>query len=85
MILDIYKKFIILIYMNNDMNNDLRAVVIDLLDEPNGISQSTFAKLVQFSDRYAVGALDDVFNATDGGEDRVWLNEDTAEDFRKAL
>jgi hypothetical protein len=40
---------------------------------------------VQFSDRYAVGVLDDVFNATDGGEGRVWLNEDTAEDFRKAL
>jgi hypothetical protein len=71
--------------MNNDMNKDLRSVVIDLLDEPNGISQPAFAKLVQFSDRYAVGILDDVFNATDGGEGRVWLNEDTAEDFRKAL
>jgi hypothetical protein len=71
--------------MNNDMNKDLRSVVIDLLDEPNGISQPAFAKLVQFSDRYMVGVLDDVFNATDGGEGRVWLNEDTAEDFRKAL
>jgi len=85
LILDIYKKSIIPIYMNNDMNKDLRSVVIDLLDEPNGISQTAFAKLVQFSDRYMVGVLDDVFNATDGGEGRVWLNEDTAEDFRKAL
>ena len=67
------------------MNNDLRSVVIDLLDEPNGISQPAFAKLVQFAGRYAVGVLDDVFNATDGGEGRVWLNEDTAEDFRKGL
>ena len=85
MILDIYKKSIILIYMNNDMNNDLRSVVIDLLDEPNGISQAAYAKLVTFSNRYAVGVLDDVFNAADGGEGRVWLNEDTAEDFRKSL
>lgn len=67
------------------MNNDLRSVVIDLLDEPNGISQPAFAKLVQFSDRYAVGALEDVFNAANSGEGRVWLNEDTAEDFRKNL
>ena len=71
--------------MNNDMNNDLRSVVIDLLDEPNGISQAAYAKLVTFSNRYAVGVLDDVFNAADGGEGRVWLNEDTAEDFRKSL
>ena len=85
MILDIYKKLTFYYLMNNDMNKDLRSVVIDLLDEPNGISQTAFAKLVQFSDRYMVGVLDDVFNATDGGEGRVWLNEDTAEDFRKAL
>lgn len=67
------------------MNNDLRSVVIDLLDEPNGISQTAFAKLVQFSDKYAVGALSEVFNATNAGEGRVWLNEDVAEDFRKGL
>ena len=84
MILDFYKKFIILIYMNNDMNNDLRSVVIDLLDDPNGISQPAFAKLVQFAGRY-VGILDDIFNAVDGADGRVWLDEDTAEDFRKGL
>lgn len=69
------------------MNNDyaFRHLVIDLLDDPHGIDQSKFAKLVEFSDKNYPDLLIDIFNAVEGADDRVWLDEDTAEDFRKGL
>jgi hypothetical protein len=53
-----------------------------LLDDQHGIDQSKFAKLVEFSERNYPDLLTDVFNAVDGADDRVWLDENSAEDFR---
>lgn len=66
--------------MNND--HSFRNLVIDLLDDQHGIDQSTFAKLVEFSDRNYPDLLTDVFNAVDGADDRVWLDEGSAEELR---
>lgn len=66
------------------MNNDyaFRNLVIDLLDDPHGIDQSKFAKLVEFSDRNYPDLLIDIFNAVEGADDRVWLDENSAEELR---
>jgi hypothetical protein len=66
------------------MNNDyaFRHLVIDLLDDQHGIDQSKFAKLVEFSDRNYPDLLIDIFDAVDGADDRVWLDENSAEELR---
>jgi hypothetical protein len=66
------------------MNNDyaFRHLVIDLLDDQHGIDQSKFAKLVEFSDRNYPDLLIDIFNAVEGADDRVWLDENSAEELR---
>ena len=66
--------------MNN--NHPFRNLVIDLLDDQHGIDQSKFAKLVEFSERNYPDLLTDVFNIVEGTEDRVLLDENSAEDFR---
>lgn len=66
--------------MNN--NHPFRNLVIDLLDDQHGIDQSKFAKLVEFSESNYPDLLTDVFNIVEGTEDRVWLDENSAEDFR---
>ena len=66
------------------MNNDyaFRHLVIDLLDDQHGIDQPKFATLVEFSDRNYPDLLTDVFNAVDGANDRVFLDENSAEELR---
>jgi hypothetical protein len=66
------------------MNNDyaFRHLVIDLLDDQHGIDQSKFAKLVEFSDRNYPDLLIDIFDAVEGADDRVWLDENSAEELR---
>ena len=66
------------------MNNDyaFRHLVIDLLDDQHGIDQPKFAKLVEFSDRNYPDLLADVFNSVEGADDRVWLDENSAEELR---
>jgi hypothetical protein len=66
------------------MNNDyaFRHLVIDLLDDQHGIDQSKFAKLVEFSDRNYPDLLIDIINAVEGADDRVWLDENSAEELR---
>jgi hypothetical protein len=66
--------------MNHD--HSFRNLVIDILDDPHGIDQSKFAKLVEFSDRNYPDLLIDIFNAVDGADDRVWLDENSAEELR---
>jgi hypothetical protein len=64
------------------MKHAFRSLVIDLLDDPHGIDQDKFHALVTFADRNYPHMCDDVFSATDGAEDRVYLDEDTAEELR---
>jgi hypothetical protein len=66
--------------MNHD--HSFRNLVIDILDDQHGIDQSKFAKLVEFSDRNYPDLLTDIFNAVDGADDRVWLDENSAEELR---
>ena len=63
-------------------NHAFKDLIINLLDDPHGIDQSNFAKLVEFSDRNYPDLLTDVFNAVDGANDRVWLDENSAEELR---
>lgn len=63
-------------------NHPFRNLVIDLLDDPHGIDQSKFAKLVEFSESNYPSLLTDVFDSAEGVDDRVWLNENSAEEFR---
>ena len=63
-------------------NHAFRNLIIDLLDDPHGIDQSKFAKLVEFSNTNYPDILNDVFNSVDGADDRVWLDEGSAEELR---
>ena len=64
------------------MKHAFRSLVIDLLDDPNGIETSKFHSIVTFSDRNYPHLCDDVFQAVDGVEDRVYLDENVAEELR---
>jgi hypothetical protein len=69
------------------MNPSFRSLVIDLLDNPHGISEPTYQNLLAFADRNYPGQCDDVWAKTDSAEDVpgglvVWLNEDDAEELR---
>ena len=66
--------------MNHD--HSFRNLVIDILDDSHGIDQSKFAKLVEFSDSNYPDLLTDIFNAVEGADDRVWLDENSAEELR---
>jgi len=63
-------------------NHAFKDLIINLLDDPHGIDQSNFEKLVEFSDRNYPDLLTDVFNAVDGADDRVWLDEGISEELR---
>lgn len=64
------------------MNNSFRSLIISILDDSHGIDNSTYLKLVAFSNLTYPGLLDDVFNSANGGDGRVWLEEGTAEQLR---
>ena len=67
------------------MPHAFRTLVINLLDDPHGIDEKTFNELVSFSARnHAEILLDDVWGAANGCDGRVYLDEDTAEELRKA-
>jgi hypothetical protein len=64
------------------MNPSFRSLVIDLLDNPNGIPQSTFESLMAFGTRNYPEQCDDIWPMTDCAESSVWLNEEDAEELR---
>jgi hypothetical protein len=66
--------------MNN--NEVFRNLVIDLLDDPNGIDKDKFAALADFSNQNYPSVLADVFGAVITGGGRVWLDEGTAEELK---
>ena len=65
------------------MNHAFRSLVIDLLDDENGIDEAKFNSLVKFSDRNYPDMCNDVFNAVEGEQSRVYLDEDVAEELRR--
>lgn len=64
------------------MNPSFRSLVIDLLDNPNGIPEPTYQNLIAFGDRNYPSQCDDIWPMTDCAESSVWLNEEDAEDLR---
>lgn len=65
--------------------NSFRLLLIDLLDNEHGLHEKTYEQLQSFSFDNFGHANDDVFQAVDGAEDRVWLEEEDAEEFRREL
>ena len=69
------------------MNPSFRQLVIDLLDNPNGIAEPVYQNLIAFADRNYPSQCDDVWPKTDSADTPnglfVWLNEDDAEELRK--
>jgi len=66
--------------MNN--NHAFRTMVINLLDDPHGIDEKNFNELVSFANLNYANLLDDVWPSVSGCENRVYLEEGTAEDLR---
>lgn len=63
-----------------------RELVIDLLDDPHGIDEAKYQKLIQFADINFPNMCDDIWSLTDSGESndglRVWLDEGDVSDLR---
>ena len=78
--LDISIKIIQLSYSMN--HTSFHAIVIDLLDDENGIDEAKFRSLMAFTERNFPDMCTDVFNVVDGAEGRVYLNENVAEELR---
>lgn len=68
------------------MNPSFRSLVIDLLDNPNGIPEPVYQNLIAFGDRNYPSQCDDIWPLTEAGETSlglfVWLDEDDVEDLR---
>jgi hypothetical protein len=56
--------------------------MIDLIDDSRGIDDRTFESLASFALSEYPELCDDVISAVEGGQGRVYLNEDTADDLR---
>jgi hypothetical protein len=68
--------------VNNTPSHAFRTFVINLLDDPHGIDKTNYNELVNFATRNYPNLLDDVWAAVSGGENRIYLEENTAEDLR---
>ena len=64
-----------------------RSLVIDLLDNPNGIPEPVYQNLIAFGDRNYPSQCNDIWPLTESGGTSlglfVWLDEDDAEELRK--
>lgn len=64
------------------MNHSIRNLVVDLLDDEHGIETAKFESLMKFVEHDYPGICEDIWGAVDGAENRVYLNEDVAENLR---
>lgn len=64
------------------MKKALRSVIINLLDDQNGIDQQKYQEIVEFCARHFPGMMDDVFVTVNGTEDRCWIEEEDADELR---
>ena len=60
-----------------------RSLVIDLLDDADGITEANFRSLMEFAVLNYTDMCNDVFSAVEGGQGRIYLNEDVAEELRR--
>jgi hypothetical protein len=68
--------------MNNKTFQQFRSLVVDLLDDNEGISQAAYDSLQAFEGEHYPGACTDIFRAASGSDGRVYLGETDAEAFR---
>lgn len=62
--------------MTKEQTKNLRAALIALLDDENGITEKGYCALQELVYGLSPGACDDIFLSTNGCDGRVFLSED---------